>query len=533
MSNWDEYSRIYDTFADLENGTNNVDYRYLKQYPNDGRNFEREKRQYNYDDDDVEDFITEDEIEEEKKEREKIYKKYNGSLSNIEEDRIPTNPLPNQIQDELYEDIQSKRVQKKWTEKELKDIRDSCNITYVRDYSLKDPYHLSDEERAERDVLREIRRDLNKVKAGYSDVAQYVLAMRTVVKAWELLAKKNQFYSLDEFFELVGCGEIVSPAIPHVELSNRKDYNAERLIEYISNPELDVNELIPDTEENQLIADNVIVSENDRSYDKYKEEFKKEHYDEYYGEVDLDTIDDDELERINNEFEADSHYYAVEKVDKDNMKRYFSVSEMNDIQAHTEDDVIRAKPLEKKFIKNYNNKGIHRYRQKNKLSKTDRRIAKDIHYSLRRLESMERHNIDYIGGMDDMFVGIKPRKSMLDKDFTFRGSLQNKYDVELFEMEQFDEYMRSPSNSRQYQTNGSRLTEIFFDKSEENDLNMMKMRRSLNRNVDERNKLIDAKTRKENKKNESRIISRLIKYQESKRFKKEAAKAEAKLNKTK
>ena len=183
--------------------------------------------------DDTESFITSKEIVENK---EKIEK------SGISID-IPIEPAD--IEEEVHFKRYTKKRAHKYTESEMKAIRESCVSTIVHDYGERDIYHISDEERRKNDMLADLSMRLSTVKRVYNKVDQYIEAMRVVVEAWELLEKNNYIHTKDEFFEMVAEGTIISNRIIMPKLKKADRYNMDTIIMYISNPELDAKDLLP------------------------------------------------------------------------------------------------------------------------------------------------------------------------------------------------------------------------------------------------------------------------------------------------
>ena len=183
------------------------------------------------DDEDGESFITSKEIVKKKLKLERKGPPLPGDSSDIEES--------------VFFKRYSKKREHKYTEKELQEIHDSCLHTIVHDYGENDWYHISDEERAERDQLSEISLKLAGLKKTYRKIDQYIEAMRVVYEAWEILERSNYLHSKDEFFSLVGEGHIVSNRIIMPKMRKLDNYNLDMVVAYISNPELDASRLAP------------------------------------------------------------------------------------------------------------------------------------------------------------------------------------------------------------------------------------------------------------------------------------------------
>ena len=522
--NNEEYRKLYDTFAEYEN---NPIPNGLKQYQNNQARL-REYRKF-----EVEDFVSDDELIEEEEEKRKELTEYHGLLEEPEKQFVPP---AQKIQDEIFEEVRERRRgrPKKYSQKELDAIRESCKCVYVRDYAEQDPYHLSDKEREEKDILSDIRRELLQVKSGYNNPRDYVKAMRTVLKAWELVAERNGLYTVDEFFDLVARGRLVSPSIPKVVLSNMKNYNKDMLAEYISNPDLDIDDLqaFDDKEESKAITE--FNDELRRLHSEYKQLFIDTHKQEYYKE--LEGLKEDSKEyikkksAIDEELEIDASDFAAERVDNYKIRKFFTREEVEEMIKYKENPTpMKVYNLDDKYIKDYDHKGSHKLGKK-KLKKTDRLIAKDVHLALNLMETKIKHTDNlWMPTMDSMFGPNKPNKTIVN-GFKVKGSLSKKSNYELLRMQQLDDHMSSTDPDNRFQTNGTAMTENMIDTCEQYyDMNMKPLRARLNMTVDGRDRLITDKIRKENKKKEYAIINKWIKLSESKAFKKEAAKRENQL----
>ena len=184
-----------------------------------------------FDDEDGESFITSKDIVKKKLKMEKKGRPVPADSGEIEESVIYRR--------------QSRRREHKYTEKELRDIEEGCVMTIVHDYGEFDWYHLSDEERTDKDMLSEISLKLAGLKKSYRKIDQYIQAMRVVFEAWTILERHNYIHTKEEFFELVAEGKIVSNRIIMPKMRKLDDYNLDLVITYISNPELDPSHLAP------------------------------------------------------------------------------------------------------------------------------------------------------------------------------------------------------------------------------------------------------------------------------------------------
>lgn len=369
-----------------------------------------------------------------------------------------------------------------YTEKELEEIKDSCLRTLVHDYSSEDEYHLTDEERQKNDNLKELSAKLAKLKSIYRQVDQYVLAMRIVMEAWKILEEKeNVLFSEQEFYKFVKEGKISHPRVPMPKLKNADKYNLDLIITYISNPELDVAELVPKAP---------------KKYDPWAE-------------------DDDDFEES----------------DEDKMNRLLSDDEIQFILDNADNPPeFEVSPLQNKYIKGY--KKTIFTKKKKKGSKAKRRIMKDIHALLNKIQ-MNPDNYRGSGVTQsymitsNLFSPQSKDKSIWD-DLRFSGSWKNKYDVELYNIIERMKLSELPTPSRRYMSYADQELNKFFNIMEANGFNTIELRQKMavtktTSEIEDKNKL------KENRKMEANIVQRLTKLNNNPKFKKLVSKAETAL----
>ena len=368
---------IFERFADLlqEGGIDSTTGMYTgRQYtsPTMGRFLE--------DDDDAETFITSKEITQAQK------------VKNVPDSMVAARP--EEFEEHLHFKRYSQEREHKYTEKEMEQIRESCKCCLVHDYSEQDIYHISDEEKAQIDSLNEIAIKLSTVKKTYSQVDQYVIAMRIVIEAWELISKKENFiHSDEEFWQMIADGRVYHNRIPMPRLKKMDRYNKELLIQYISNPELDPKDLI--TQEDQQ---------------------QKAWYD-------WDEEEDDETE-------------------EESMMRLLSPDEAQYILDHEDNlETIEVKPLKRKDIKGYDRTGFRRFRKtpKKKMSKKQKYLQDNLFDILNKIQSNPLNLGDdfrYNRSMmltSSMFEPPKKIKDPFD-DIRFDGSWTSKDDLFIYDL---------------------------------------------------------------------------------------------------
>lgn len=380
------------------------------------------------------------------------------------------------------------RREHKYTETEMKEIRESCVNTIVHDYSEHDEYHMSDEERARNDSLQELNLKLGSLKRIYRKVDQYIEAMRVVVEAWELLEKKeNYLHSSDEFFRLVSCGKIYHNRIPMPKLKGMDKYNIDMIIKYISNPELDPKDLVP-----------------------IKEEKRDPWYDQFLSEEDGDYETEEEM-----------------------MERLLSPEEVDYI-LHNADNppAFRVKDIKGKYIKGYDVRSFGRSNKK-KMKKKERYIADGLHDILNKIQS-NPNNRGYNNERSylvtsSLFEPPKKENNIWD-EMRFEGSWADDDAVFLYDIAVREELMKELTPGNSYVTYADRELQKFFKTLEENGVNVIELRRKMNMSDEKVQAAETKKQKKENRKIESAILQRISKLNESPKFKKMAAKAEAAIN---
>lgn len=429
------------------------------------------------DDEDGEDFLTSKEIV-------KMHK--DGIIDDETISTIAKGPI--EIEEDVHFKRYTQRREHKYTEKEIAEIREGCKTTIVHDYSEFDRYHISDEERAKNDSLAELSAKLGGLKRIYRKVDQYIYAMRIVVEAWEILEKKENFiHDSEEFYQLVSEGRIYHSGILMPKLKGMDKYNLDMIIKYISNPELNPEDLVP------------------------KEEMKKR--DPFYDEFEDD--EDDETE-------------------EEEMERLMSPEEIQFILDYEDNPPgLKVHDVKKKYIKGYDRKDFGK--KKKKMSKSERRYMESLHEMLKKIQSNPKNHYQGSGYSrswlitNSMFEPHKEEKDFWD-DLYFDGSWTSKDDLFLYDMAVREEILKQHPEGEQYMTYGDKELQQFFRTMEENNVNVVELRRRMNMSDDKINMETNKKVRKDNKKVEAALIQRITKLNGDPKFKKLVSKAEKAIN---
>ena len=382
-----------------------------------------------------------------------------------------------EIEEELihFKRYNKNRKQHKYSEKELEVIRESCRTTIVNDYSEKDIYHMSDEERANEDSLQELSVKLGSLKRVYRKIDQYIEAQRIVFDAWCLLEEKeNILHSKEEFFKLVHDGRIYSNRIIQPQYKGKDKYDDDIIISYVSNKELDPKNLI---------------IQKPKVYDPW-----------------LDNLEDDESE-------------------EEKMYRLLSPEEAQFIVDMDENNLplIEVKPIKKKYLKNINARRFGK-KKKKKNYKTE-----SIHRILNKIQSNPANNNHNQVSLTGTMFDIEEDNKIDWNDFRYNGSLLDDAGMELYEirvnMAQRD--MRLPGSS--YRTIGGEIEREMYKEMEEGGINTLIIRRS--DNTEDYEKTVTHKIeKKKNKKLERSVLLRLTNLNANPKFMKLTAEAEKDLN---
>lgn len=448
-------------------------------------------------------------------------------------------PLPKHV--EIEEDVHfkhyAKRRQHKYTESEMKAIRESCMETIVHDYGENDIYHISDEERAKNDMLAELSIKLGTLKSTYRKIDEYVDAMRVVIQAWKMLAKHNYVHTEEEFYQMVADGKIVSNRIIMPKLKNMNSYNTDMIVKYISNPELDPTDLIPVKETKKRPIDDYIYYDDD-FYDD-EDIIVDEDADErtqmfrYYKAEYLYSLSKDKGFKPSEKQLEEARKYAVDELKKDEYERLLSPEEIEVILNSDDDNMpsIEVEDIKPKYIKNYDKKIDF---SKKDMSKRKRLFMENLHSFLRKIQSnpANRNDSEYSRSYlitQNMFDVDHEEEDFWD-DLYYDGSWTDKTSLSIYDFIVREKLMRQSPPKEHYITYADKELAKFFDVLEANGVNVVDLRRNMNFTSEDVKEEEEKRTRKENRKNEAAVLQRITKMNGDPKFKKIVSKAEEALN---
>lgn len=482
--------------------------------------------------DEVEEFITSKEVVEKKKE---LAEHFGTAVEDAP------------IEEEIHFKIYSKKHVHKYTDKEMEEIRKSCETTIVHDFSEHDFFHMSDEERAENDMLSEMGVALGSLHRIYRKPDEYVEAMRVVVKAWEMLEEKgNYLHSSDEFFKLVAAGKIVSNRIIMPKLKKADRYNQEVLIEYISNPDLDPSKLAVKKEEkhdfdlyDDFYVDIESLVETDGSIAYYYNEFYdgdpyQEFIEEYKAE---NNISDDEFDESDSDFRDDARTRCIEYIREqkklDEIESLLSPEQLEYIEQHMNDpESFEVQMIDSKYLKGYDRRSFFS-KSKRKGKKKDRYIVESLHEMLNKIQTNPNFQKEDVTKSymitNSMFDTSKEQKDVWD-GLRFDGSWADADATFLYDIALREEFLKLHTKQNESATYGDVELARFFEILEKAGVDVLELRRKMNCTSDDLKREENKRTKKENRKIESQLLDRIEKLNESNKFKKMVAKAEKALN---
>ena len=410
------------------------------------------------------------------------------------EDKLGIKPRgmkPADIEESLhFTRVAGERRFHKYTDEEMEEIRNGCLTVYVHDYGEHDYYHMSEEDRDRLDPLAPIRHKLGGLRRVYRQVDQYVKAMRIVYEAWGMLAEGNPLHTREEFFELVGKGKIVSQRLVTPKLKGFDKYNADVIMQYISDTELDPEDLIP--------------NENTLEDQYYRSSYDPE-------EAMSIMLDPDELNHIiayEGGFAEPSTIYS-ETLSRKLLRRY--------------DDSLNSK-----WAINLTSK---KKKKKKKKDKTREHIQEITSGMLKKIQAESyQKTYTYTFGLTENFFAVDNRPTILDGPL-FEGSWANDDHVRLLGIATNEDHMAEAVPGVSYLTNNDQHLQQFFKSMENHGVNTLDLRRRIGNDPDDYVKKHQEATKKDNKKLETRIVDRIKKLSEDPKFAKLVKKSEKALEK--
>jgi hypothetical protein len=358
----------------------------------------------------------------------------------------------------------------------MKEIKESCLGTVVHDYGELDIYHLSNEDRNRNDILEEISPRLATLKRTYRKIDQFIEAMRIVYEAWNILEKNNYVHSKEEFFELVASGKIISNRIIMPKMKGLGKYNLDVLTTYIANPDLDLSHLIKKEEEN------------------LKSEYS------FYN--------DDKDEELSNK-------QILSPEEEENIK-YFK-EHPNEIPK------IKIDNINRKLIKGYDNKNIRIRRSEKKRNKSKR---ESLSLMLNKIQNSVYYKQRGSYFITNSMFDVGKKKKVDWNELYFDGSWANEEEVAIYDLVIQEEMLKQRPPREKYLTYSDKEVEKFFNTLEENGINTLEFRRRMGESEGLLLEKRERATNKDNKKVEAAVLQRIIKLNQSSKFKKLIKKAE-------
>lgn len=371
----------------------------------------------------------------------------------------------NEIEESFVFKLYNKDRVRKFSEKQMEEIRNSCKDVIVHDYHMNDWYHMSDDDRERNDMLFELNQKLGSIRRVYSKVDDYIRAMRIVYSAWNILAEKEYLYNRKEFFKLVSNGNIMCNRIIQPKLKHINQYNIDTIIAYISDDRLDPSDLVIDDDDNLLdelddLPDNWLLSE-------------------------------DEIEMINSEIKTK----------------------------------MKLEVIDSKIISGLVGSWINR-RNKVKLNKHDKNIRKMYRGLLQKISEsgmFNNRNYSYTSYVTEDIFDIQDKDDNIN---VYRGSWANDEMLRLHELSVEQKQMEEITNQYASITRGDDAYNAFFKILERHDIDTLTLRRNMQIGHNKDTKRDTKKIRRINKQHERRTLDRIIKLSNSPKFKKLIDKAE-------
>ena len=160
------------------------------------------------------------------------------------------NPISNH--GDGYDEEQKEKIRNKTVyipEKRIEQFKADYDCVVVMDFG--DEYHLSEEEREEKNRFYKAFRKFSKYKHKYRKLDEYVEAMREALKCLDFVAENNGVYSPEEFKKLFFRDKIYINGLvfPKYSGKNKKNISWDYVTEFILS-DRDPKEILPSKEEN-------------------------------------------------------------------------------------------------------------------------------------------------------------------------------------------------------------------------------------------------------------------------------------------
>lgn len=440
-----------------------------------------QSRSFRENDEDVEMFMTSEDVVKERRKQEEIAER---------DGRPPRSLPPGEVEESTYfkrfmsqsDDLNS--LAKRFTAEELAGFREGCARVIVHDFAEKDFYHLTDDERSRNDQLARLSMRLGTLKRIYRSVDQYVVAMRVVYEAWSQLATLSPLHTREEFFDYVSRGLIISNRIITPKLKGIDNFNQDLIFEYINNPNLDPSDLVPKPREDP----------EDIYYD-----------DEDERRLELDRLlDEDELIHLTT---------------------YDQRRENGTLEG------IRVQEIKSRYLKAYDDELNQRHRKKGKkkkVSKLEKRTRSNISVLLRRIQKnnyqREYYGSSSFGIMENFFRDTK--RSSFYEEHPYDASWQNDETMRLYELAMEEERMNERLPTDNYLTYADFEMQNFYRTLENQGVSTVELRRRIGGDQEQYLEKRKKASRRENKKVERALLQRIEQLSNNPKFKKLVSKSE-------
>ena len=420
-----------------------------------------------------------------------LYQMKQAAEKTDDDKKLPPVTTGSIIEESVHFKSYAKKRVHKYTEKEMNEIREGCKDVIVHDYTERDIYHVSDEERFKDDSLKELRVQLATLHKLYNKVDEWVKAMRIVMKAWAIVEEKDNFlHSKDEFYELIAEDRIYHNAIIMPRLKGMSKYNLDVLIQYISNPELDPSDLLTEAQKRRM-----------NMYNSFYED----------EEEDNEETDEERMERL---LDPDDVLMLTNENREPEKPMTIAMAPISDIKGY--DSRLLSQKKLKKLPKR---KRIKEYSKRN------------LHIMLNKIQSDPSNRQSNIFGYGFSSLITKsmfePQKKddFIDK-MRFKGSWASDTDNYVYDLQMREALLEQPIPGLGYKTYGDEELNSFFNDMESVGLNALELRRKMNMTPEQNVDRTVQRTKKQTKKLESAIIQRITKLNGDPKFKKTIEKAE-------
>lgn len=172
--------------------------------------------------------------------------------------------------------------------KRIEQLKEEFSAVVVHEFG--DEYHLSEEERRERDQLYDVFKKFRKYKHTYRNIVEYVTVMREALVCLKAVAENNGIYSEDEFIRkfLKKKITITGLRLPRYKGKDRKTLSWDFVTEFIlsTDPPEDIlpkpKEELIDDEDYEKVGRELFSEEEIEDIMKPVTEEQRRKYDEYF-----------------------------------------------------------------------------------------------------------------------------------------------------------------------------------------------------------------------------------------------------------